>query len=109
MSAAAKERLDLLIAKARVDLYKPIQIAEVLRAARLKQAKIDFANLESYRNPSIAWRNAVTKRLLNKHSTSSARYQHDVWNDNAMPAAILKELDKANQESAGVVERYIYA
>jgi HaeII restriction endonuclease len=32
----AKDRLDAIIKKARVDLYKPIQIAEVLIHSRLK-------------------------------------------------------------------------
>ena len=34
--AQAKARLDLIIAKGRVDLYKPIQIAEVLHHSRLE-------------------------------------------------------------------------
>ncbi|MDB9431696.1 HaeII family restriction endonuclease [Microcystis aeruginosa] len=33
----AKMRLDSIIAKARIDLYKPIQIAEVLRKSRLEK------------------------------------------------------------------------
>ena len=33
----AKERLDSIINKGRVDLYKPIQIAEVLRRSRLNK------------------------------------------------------------------------
>ena len=33
----AKERLDSIINKGRVDLYKPIQIAEVLRHSRLNK------------------------------------------------------------------------
>lgn len=33
----ATMRLDSIIAKARIDLYKPIQIAEVLRKSRLEK------------------------------------------------------------------------
>jgi len=75
----AKDRLDALIGKARVDMYKPIQIAEVLRQSRLK-GEIDVNVLDTFRNPSLRWRDEVTRRLLGKVSTSSARYQHDVWN-----------------------------
>jgi len=42
----AKTRLDSLIKKARVDMYKPIQIAEVLRQSRLK-SEINVGDLES--------------------------------------------------------------
>ncbi|MCX7841262.1 MAG: HaeII family restriction endonuclease, partial [Anaerolineae bacterium] len=105
--AQAKARLDLIIAKGRVDLYKPIQIAEVLRRSRL-YGDIDIRNVETYRNQSIRWRDAVTDRLVGKHSTSSARYQHDVWNKNAMPPEILSILDRENKRTDGAVERYIY-
>jgi len=103
----AKARLDLIIAKGRVDLYKPIQIAEVLRHSRLEGA-IDIRDEETYRNLSVHWRDDVTDRLVGKHSTSSARYQHDVWNKNAMPPEILAVLDTENKRTKGAVERYIY-
>ena len=103
----AKTRLDLLINKARVDMYKPIQIAEVLRQARLNPA-INVNELDSFRNPSIRWRDEITRRLLGKVSTSSARYQHDVWNDTAMPPRLLAVLDQENKRTHGDVERYIY-
>lgn len=103
----AKNRLDELIKKARVDMYKPIQIAEVLRQSRLK-GDIDVSVLEVFRNPSLRWRDEVTRRLLGKISTSSARYQHDVWNETAMPTRLLKILDKENKRTSGNVERYIY-
>jgi type II restriction enzyme len=103
----AKDRLDLLINKARVDMYKPIQIAEVLRQARMNAA-INVNELDSFRNPSIRWRDEVTRRLLGKVSTSSARYQHDVWNDTAMSPRLLAVLDQENKRTHGDVERYIY-
>lgn len=108
--AAAKERLDQLIAKGRVDLYKPIQIAEVLHRCRTAAAaeKIDLTDVEDFRNPSRAWRDDVTLRLLGKRSTSSARYQDDIWNESAMPPKFLVPLDKFNRHSGGVVEAYIY-
>ena len=103
----AKERLDYIIKIGRVDLYKPIQIAEVLYYSR-KFGEIDVNNLETYRNPSVHWRNEITRRLANKISTSSARYQHDVWNDSAMPTKFLSVLDEENKNTDGAAERYIY-
>lgn len=104
----AKERLDRIIAISRVDLYKPIQIAEVLYHSRLGDANIDILNLETYRNPSVHWRNAVSRRLLKKISTSSARYQHDVWAESAMYPELLHRLDEENKRTGGAVEKYIY-
>lgn len=103
----AKNRIDAIIKKARVDLYKPIQIAEVLRYSRLHD-DIEILNKETYQNKSLRWRDKVTQRLLNKVSTSSARYQHDVWNSTAMPPELLAVLDTENKRTQGGVERYIY-
>lgn len=100
-------RLDLLIRKARVDFYKPIQIAEVLYHHR-SGVNIDFDNIETYRNPSIKWRNYVTTRLTGKRSTSSARYQHDVWNESAMPSGMLKALADVNVNTEGGIEKHVY-
>ncbi len=60
--AQAKVRLDMIIAKGRVDLYKPIQI-EVLRHSRLED-DIDVRDIESYRNQSVHWRDESTDRLV---------------------------------------------
>ena len=103
----AKDRLDSIINKGRVDLYKPIQIAEVLRRSRLN-GDINIQDISTYQNPSIHWRNAVTTRLLGKVSKSSARYQHDVWNLTAMYPELLIVLDTENKRTRGGVERYIY-
>jgi type II restriction enzyme len=103
----AKERLDYIIRIARVDLYKPIHIAEVLHRSRTV-GDVHPLDLNSYRNPSLRWRDAVTLRLSGKGSTSSARYQHDVWNPTAMPPEMLAVLDNENKRTHGAVERYIY-
>lgn len=103
----AKDQLDMIIKKARIDLYKPIQIAEVLRRSRI-QKDVVIEDLTSFKNPSLKWRDSVTQKLLGKCSSSSARYQHDIWNDNAMPLHILKVLDEENKNTNGVVEKYIY-
>lgn len=103
----AKARLETIIRKARVDLYKPIQIAEVLYRSRV-YGDITIAELATYQNPSLRWRNEVTRHLSGKASTSSARYQHDVWNTTAMPPEILAVLDVENKRTNGGVERFIY-
>jgi type II restriction enzyme len=103
----AKDRLDSIIKKARVDMYKPIQVAEVLRRSRT-QKDIQILKQETYQNPSIHWRNEVTRRLLGKVSTSSANYQHDIWNQKAMPSELLEVLDQENKRTNGGIEYYIY-
>jgi hypothetical protein len=105
---SAKACLDSIIRKGRVDLYKPIQIAEVLYRARTV-GDIDVAQLETYRNPSIRWRDAASMVLVGKASSSSARYQHDLWNETAMPPAQLVFLNDENIRTGGLVERYIYS
>lgn len=93
----AKKRLDLIIGKSRVDLYKPIHIAEVLHRSRTV-GDFDISKLETFQNPSLRWRNEVTQKLAGKISTSSARYQHDVWNQTAMPVDYLIVLDAENKK-----------
>lgn len=104
----AKTRLNLIIGKSRVDLYKPIHIAEVLHRSRTI-GDFDVAKLETFQNPSLRWRNEVTQKLAGKVSTSSARYQHDVWNQTAMPINFLTVLDAENKRTNGAIEKYIYA
>lgn len=101
--------MDALIRKSRVHLYKPIQIAEILYHARTNPDSIDLANLEDYRNKSKKWRNDISLILLGRISTSSARFQDDLFNDNAIPPRILVELGKENKRTNGAVEAYIYA
>jgi type II restriction enzyme len=65
-------------------------------------------NLETYRNVSKKWRDVICNRFLGRSSTSSARYQDDIFNENAIPPALLVELGKENQAKEGIVEAYIY-
>lgn len=104
----AKIRLDSIIGKSRVDLYKPIHIAEVLYRSRTV-GDFDISKLETFQNPSLRWRNEVTQKLSGKVSTSSARYQHDVWSETAMPIDLLVTLDAENKKTNGAIEKYIYA
>jgi type II restriction enzyme len=106
----AKERLDLVMKKARVHWYKPIQIAEILHQHRLN-SNFDLRQLELYRTHSKWWRDEVTRKLVGRVSTSSARFQDNLFEQNAMPPEYLALLGQANEKSdtPGVVEAYIYA
>lgn len=103
---SAKEKLDHVIAIGRVEMYKPIQIAEVLRVARTSN-EVDLSSVESYRTKSRRWRDEVTMALFGKRSTSSARFQDDIWNESAVPPSAMVRLGIENGPT-GVVEAYIY-
>ncbi|GHT53630.1 type II restriction endonuclease HaeII [Bacteroidia bacterium] len=103
----AKLQLDKVIDKARVHLYKPIQVAEILYRDRVEN-DVDLSDLETYRNSSKKWRDIICMQFLGRTSTSSARYQDDVFNDNAIPPAVLEVLGKENRKKNGIVEAYIY-
>jgi type II restriction enzyme len=106
----AKQVLDKVIAKSRVHLYKPIQIAEILHRDRTeRELVLELDNLETYRNASKKWRDQICNRFLGRSSTSSARYQDDLFNENAIPPAVLVALGKENQAKNGIVEAYIYS
>ena len=103
----AKESLDSIIKKARVHLYKPIQIAEILYRDRVN-GDIDLANLETYRTKSKKWRDTICIPFLGRTSTSSAKYQDDLFNETAVPPSAIKLLGKENRDKEGIVESYIY-
>jgi len=103
----AKDHLDTVIRKARVHFYKPIQIAEILQRDRIKR-DIDLGDLETYRTTSRKWRDEISLRFIGRVSTSSARYQDDLFNANAVPPSVLMQLGKINRDSNGAVEVYIY-
>lgn len=105
--AEAKQALDKVINKGRVHLYKPIQIAEILYRDRVEK-DITLSELSTYRNISKRWRDIVCLQFLGRKSTSSARYQDDVFNENAVPPVVLEILGKENREKNGIVEAYVY-
>ncbi len=76
--------------------------------SRKQLAQIEIEELDTYRTVSRRWRNEVSLRLVGRKSTSSARYQDDVFNDNAMPPHLLVILDEENKQREGIVEAYIY-
>jgi hypothetical protein len=103
----AKDKLDNVIKKGRVHFYKPFQIAEILRQHRIGNLH-DLSDLESYKNPSLKWRNSVSDVLVGRSSNSSAQYQHNLFNQNACPPEALVALGDFNRANNGVVEAYIY-
>ncbi len=96
-----------MIAKSRMHLYKPIQIAEILYRVRVHK-DINPLELEDYRTKSKRWRDDICRPLLGRVCTSSARFQDDLFNDNAVPPIMLNELSKENIRTGGAVEAYIY-
>ncbi|MHB1697541.1 MAG: HaeII family restriction endonuclease [bacterium] len=103
----SKNALDKIIKKSRVHLYKPIQIAEILYHYR-KGQKIDPSDVETYRNISKKWRDEISKLLVGRASTSSQKFQDNVFDSNAMPPQLVKELAEYNKKHGGIVENYIY-
>ncbi len=103
----SKSALDKIIKKSRVHLYKPIQIAEILHHYRLSN-EANLNELESYRNISKKWRDEITKILIGRICTSSQKFQDNLFEDNAMPPRLLKELVEYNTKNKGIVENYIY-
>jgi type II restriction enzyme len=103
----SKKSLDRIINKSRVHLYKPIQLAEILYHYR-NGANVNPSDLESYRNPSKSWRDRISRRLVGRASTSSQKFQDNLFEANAMPPRLLRELAEFNNEHGGLVESYIY-
>lgn len=104
----AKDALDNVMRLGRVHWYKPIQIAEILYKHRMGEIS-DLRNLSEYRTKSKHWRDAVSQTLVGRKSTSSAKYQDDIFSDTAMPPRLIHELGKANSAGKGIVEAYIYS
>lgn len=90
-------------------MYKPIQVAEILYRVRRGELSLDdLANRENYRNPSKRWRDEVTRRLVGRVSTSSQKFQDNLFDENAVPPRFLRQLAEINSQHGGIVERYIY-
>ncbi len=86
-------------------MYKPIQIAEILHYHRVKQP-IDFNDINSYRNISKKWRDKISMQLVGNISTSSQKFQDNLFDANAIPPNIL--LDLANLNTKGEIESFVY-
>ena len=107
----AKAKLDDHIGKQRSAFYKPIQVAEILHRADCKENGLTPQQLlkkELYRNPSKRWRDEVTLRLVGNVSTSSQKFQDNLFEDNAIAPTTLAVLAEENYHYPHIVERYIY-
>ena len=102
--AAAKSQLAQVIKKARIHLYKPIQVAEILYRHRIGEG-INLNDPATYRTQSRQWRDIVTTAIYNAHSTSSAGYQDDLFNKQ-LPPPLMVDLGLENKD--GSIEKYIY-
>lgn len=107
--AEAKAKLDTVIRKSKIHFYKPIQIAEILHYQRTVDRKLNLRDLESYRTKSRKWRDVVSAELLGNVCSSSARFQDDLFNENAVPPEALYVLGQENLRTNGAVEAYIYS
>lgn len=103
----AKAALDSIVKKGRIHLYRPIQVAEVLYYYRTTD-EVNLDDAESYRKKSKHWRDAVTIELLGRKCSSSAKYQDDVFNADAVPPKYIKVLAEENKRLGGAIESYIY-
>lgn len=103
----ALDSLVKIIKKSRVHLYKPIQVAEILYRDRTNK-DIDLAQLESYRNPSKKWRDKICIKFLGRVSTSSQKFQDNLFEKNATPPEVLVALGKENQKTNGKIEAFVY-
>ena len=98
-------QLNKLIKKSRLHFYKPIQIAEILYHHRTEK-NFNLNEVENFRNISKKWRDEITKKLVGSVSTSSQKFQDNIFDENAIPPSTLSELGKLNQNA--IVEKYIY-
>jgi len=106
-SNEAQLALKKIINKSRVHFYKPFQIAEILFHYRTEDGW-NLNDLESYRNISKRWRDDISLKLVGRRSTSSQKYQDNVFEANAMPPNLLATLGDINKAGNGFVEAYIY-
>lgn len=106
-SNEAQLALKKVINKSRVHFYKPFQIAEILFYHRIESGW-NLNDLESYRNISKRWRDDISLKLVGRRSTSSQKYQDNVFEANAMPPNLLATLGDINKVGKGFVEAYIY-
>jgi type II restriction enzyme len=88
-------------------MYKPIQIAEILYHDRIVE-RLNLLDIESYRNKSKRWRDEVCLSLIGQVSTSSAKFQDNLFENNALLPELINILGEENRRANGAVEAYIY-
>ena len=107
-SETAVNILNKIINKSRVHFYKPTQIAEILHRSRVER-DIHIKDLSTYRSKSKKWRDDVSSILVGRVSTSSTKFQDNLFEQNALLPIHISRLDEINKEHSGIVEEYIYS
>ncbi|MBL4649881.1 MAG: HaeII family restriction endonuclease, partial [Aureispira sp.] len=69
---------------------------------------IDLSNLNTYRIKSRKWRDLICIPFLGRTSTSSSKYQDDLFNETAVPPEAIALLGEENRSKNGIVESYVY-
>ncbi len=64
--------------------------------------------METYRTKSKRWRDDITSEFIHTVSTSSAKFQDNLFDANAIPPETLYALGQINNAHNGVVEAYVY-
>jgi hypothetical protein len=103
----ATKALNKIIKKSRVHFYKPIQIAEILYRNRVMK-DIDLSKLETYRTISKKWRDIVSLKFVGRICTSSAKFQDNIFEQNALTPKDISILGDVNNQNDGKIEAYIY-
>jgi hypothetical protein len=55
---------------------------------------LHLTDLESCRNASKKWRDQITQRLIGRISTSSQKFQDNIFEANAMPPSLARGIGK---------------
>lgn len=69
---------------------------------------INLLEIETYRSRSKKWRDVICSQFLGRVSTSSAKFQDNLFEKNAIPPDVLSMLGQENIRTNGAVESYIY-
>ena len=106
--AEAIKKLENVITKSRLHFYKPFQIAEILHQIRTGNNTIRASELETYRTQSKKWRDIISLRLTGNICTSSAKFQDNLFENNACPPNVIVTLNEKNLRENGSIEALIY-
>lgn len=101
-------KLENVIKKSRIHFYKPFQIAEILYQIRMGNTNVQANELNTYRTQSKKWRDMVSLRLTGNVCTSSAKFQDNLFDENACPPIVVSKLSDVNLRNGGSVEALIY-
>ena len=84
-----------------------LDVAEILYRHRTV-GDLTLSDINTYRTYSKRWRDIICKRFLGRTTTSSSRYQDNLFENNATPPEVLMVIGEENKRKSGIVEAYIY-